>query len=710
MDMSILDGSAHRPGLNDLLEHARAALRGGRLTEAQETCESLIEAHPDQPDVWFLFGMTALRNGDADTAHTCLSRAVDMRRGFAPYRIALGQTLRRLDDPDGAYRQFRDAWILDPRAHEAVFGLAATRAASGNRAEATQLQRMALRLLRRNVSRQLSRRLLGRAADIGALVRTIPGAGSSREFRSAMTLARWMTKRGDTNAAFAALERAQRAAPDDPRPLVELGRHAFNAENFMVGLEYLERAHEIAPQSIDVKCEYGRLLSRLARHEDAFAILEDAHLENPDAIRPLLLLGWARYRAGQSQRAISDFDAVLEQMPTSIEAHYGRARALIDAGELGDAKRWLHRTISLSPGHAGALRELANLKDIAPGDSHFHGLMSAIEDDGASAQRRAVLHMAAGASCHNVKAYGDAFDHYRNGNLLKDVGFDIRSYAKYIDGLIDSFDRQHFERSRDWGDPSDVPVFILGMPRSGTSLVEQILASHSRVHGSGEREEMLQLADHLSEQLNDSRAYPACIAGVSEGASSEIAERFLGVLRRTAPHAACITDKMPGNFHHVGLIATLFPNAKIIHCLRDPRDTCLSIFFGDFVGSHPYSYDLTNLGRYYRQYARLMAHWHNVLPGRILDVKYEDLVERQEDRSREMIAFCGLDWEARCLDFHKTSRNVRTRSNAQVRQPIYRSSIARWRPYAAHLQPLIAALAAPVAPVAPADDPTDQVR
>ncbi|MEP4888189.1 MAG: sulfotransferase, partial [Alphaproteobacteria bacterium] len=459
--------------------------------------------------------------------------------------------------------------------------------------------------------------------------------------------------------------------------------------------DFLARAHEIAPQSLDVRCEYGRLLSRLARHDDALAMLEDAHLQNPDAIRPLLLLGWARYRAGQSQRAIADFDAVLEQVPTSIEAHYGRARALIDAGALSDAKRRLHRTIAQSPGHAGALRELANLKELAPGDKQFTGLISAIEDEATTSSRRAVLHMAAGASCHNVGACADAFEHYRNGNLLKDVVFDIRGYARHIDGLIDSFDRQHFERTKGWGNPSEVPVFILGMPRSGTSLVEQILASHSRVRGAGEREEMLQLADRLSEALNDSRPYPACVEGLTADSGKVIAEQFLAGLKRADPHATRITDKMPGNFHHVGLITTLFPNAQIIHCRRDPRDTCLSIFFGDFVGSHPYSYDLTNLGRYYRQYERLMAHWHAVLPGRILDVKYEDLVDAQEDWSRRMVSFCGLDWEPQCLDFHKTTRNVKTRSNAQVRQPIYRSSIERWRHYEAHLEPLFAALGAP---------------
>jgi hypothetical protein len=160
-------------------------------------------------------------------------------------------------------------------------------------------------------------------------------------------------------------------------------------------------------------------------------------------------------------------------------------------------------------------------------------------------------------------------------------------------------------------------------------------------------------------------------------ATAQISGDALKSQRRVDPHASRIIDKMPGNFHHIGLIATLFPNARIIHCQRDPRDTYLSIYFGDFVGSHPYSYDLTNLERYHNQYERLMRHWNTVLPGRILDVRYEDLVDDQEGWSRKMIAFAGLDWDPACIEFHKTKRNVRTRSNDQVRRPIYRSSLER---------------------------------
>ncbi len=431
----------------------------------------------------------------------------------------------------------------------------------------------------------------------------------------------------------------------------------------------------------------------MALHDEALRILEDVHDRHPDAVRPLLALGWARYRAGQSQRAIGDFDAALLTSPRSVEAHYGRARALVDAGQIGEGKRWLRRTLALEPTHAGALRELAILKELTPADRAYDALQSQLADPDVPAQRRAVLHMAAGAAHTNDKSHAEGFIHWQKGNALKDVVFDIEAYTRYTDGIRAAFDGAQIERTKGWGNPSEIPVFVLGMPRSGTSLVEQILASHSHVHGAGEREEMLRLADGLADPLNDSRAYPACVSSLTREKTDRIAGDFLSILRRSAPRAARIIDKMPGNFHHVGLIATLFPKAKIIHCIRDPRDTCLSIFFGDFVGSHPYSYNLTNLGRYYRQYEQLMHHWHDVLPGRILDIHYEDMIEDQEGRSRELVKFCGLDWERACLEFHKTRRNVITRSNAQVRQPIYRSSLGRWKTYEEELKPLTDALA-----------------
>ncbi len=692
MDTTVLDGKKAGPGLGELLETARDAFRRGRLSEAEQTCQSILDDDPVQPDAWFIRGSAALREGRVDAACSYLERAVEMRRGSPPYRIMLAKALRARGDTEGAHRHFHDAGLIDPRSHEAAFGLMGTCAALGRKADAAFMRKQSTRLLRQGLTAHLRRRLLARLANMVAWLRTLPGQPRRRAHTAAMTLGNWLVARQEDEYAYQTFLDAHRTVPDDPRALLALSRIAFDFENFTAALEHAQRAHEIAPDNTDTRCAYGRVLSRMAQHDRALDLLERAHLDAPEAFRPLLLLGWARYRAGQTRRAIADFDAVLEQQPRSVEAHYGRARALIDAGEIGEGKRWLHRTVALSPGHAGALRELANLKEISPDSAEFARIEHELGDDTNSAHRRLVLHRGAGAACHAAAIHDEAFDHYRTGNMLKDVVFDIDAYSRHTGAIMDTFDETHFALTREWGNESEVPVFIVGMPRSGTSLVEQILASHPNAYGAGEREEMLQLADRLPERLNDTRAYPGCVESLDSRSTADIAGGFLSALRRLDPNAERIADKMPGNFHHVGLIATLFPNAAIVHCRRDPRDTCLSIYFGEFAGSHNYAYDLTNLGRYYRQYERIMAHWHRVLPGRILDIAYEDMVNAQEDWSRKLIAHCGLEWDPRCLDFHKTARTVTTRSNAQVRQPIYRSSIERWRPYESQLAPLLAAL------------------
>ncbi len=694
MDTVTLDAANESKTLAELIRDAREAMQRGRFGDAEDTCNTIVKSHPEQPDAWFLMGLAAMRNRHVETAVRYLEKAVAMRRGHAPYRVALGQAYLKFSDAGAAQSHFEAARLLDPASHEAAFGLAVCLKASGSIEEAKQVQAEALRLLRRHVATQLRLRIETRLVNWTTAVLSLSAGSRKHRHLFAMRMARRHEKKANSGLAKEFYEQAHEARPDDARPLRALGRLAFESDMFLAAKGWQEKALESAPRDPEIRCEYARTLSRMAYHDDALGILEDVHAEFPDALRPLIMLGWARYRAGQSQRAIADFDAVLERAPRAVEAHYGRARALVDAGQTGEAKRWLRRTLAIEPTHAGALRELATLKDLTPSDTAFPALTAMLDSPATGAQRRATLHMAAGAAHINVGDHADGFEHWRRGNALKDVAFDIDAYTKHVDDIRETFDLSHFIGTRGWGDSSDVPVFVVGMPRSGTSLVEQILASHSKVHGAGEREDMLRLADGLGESLNDTRPYPACIERLDEDAARRIAAGFLQTLRRADPHAARIVDKMPGNFHHVGLIATLFPNARIVHCTRDPRDTCLSIFFGDFVGSHPYSYDLTNLGRYYRQYERLMEHWHDVLPGRILDVRYEDMIEDQETRSRELVTFCGLGWESACLDFHKTRRNVRTRSNAQVRQPIYRSSMGRWKTYEAELRPLIAALEA----------------
>ncbi len=236
-----------------------------------------------------------------------------------------------------------------------------------------------------------------------------------------------------------------------------------------------------------------------------------------------------------------------------------------------------------------------------------------------------------------------------------------------------------------------MPVFVLGMPRSGTTLTEQILSSHPLVHGAGETETFPEVNRSIAQQLDYAKPSPECMTLIDGKMVEEYSARYLQELALHCPTAARITDKFPHNFLEIGLIKTLFPEARIIHCQRNPLDNCTSLFFHDFT-TFKASFNLTELGKYYLQYQRLMKHWEKLFPGEIFTVQYEDLVADQERVSRQLIEYIGLDWDENCLDFQHNERNVLSPSNMQVRQPIYESSVNRWKLYKKELQPLIEVL------------------
>ena len=270
--------------------------------------------------------------------------------------------------------------------------------------------------------------------------------------------------------------------------------------------------------------------------------------------------------------------------------------------------------------------------------------------------------------------------------------FSIEEWTQRIDETISAFDADLFWRTRCFGDADPQPIFVFGMPRSGTSLVEQILSSHSGVHGAGEILAMPNCTRRLVAEIGPDTNYPSAVSRISAQLARHLATSYLNELRGTRFDAERITDKLPGNYAHLGLIAIILPEARLIHCRRNPLDVCLSNYMQHFGEGHGYTYDLTELGLVYRQYDRVMQHWRDVLPVQIHEVTYENLIVDQERHSRELIAFCGLEWEPACLDFFANDRAVATASQWQVRQPIYRSSVERWRQYEAHLGELMEAL------------------
>jgi Sulfotransferase family len=262
-----------------------------------------------------------------------------------------------------------------------------------------------------------------------------------------------------------------------------------------------------------------------------------------------------------------------------------------------------------------------------------------------------------------------------------------------MQNVADRFAPDFFRKAAGHGDDSWAPIFIVGMPRSGTTLMEQVLASHSKVFGAGELETFKELVGECAQRRKVPPAYPDLVALLPPEEMTELGRQYTTRVRALAPEAAHIVDKMPLNFLFVGLIHAAFPRARIINTRRDPLDNCVSCYSLLFTGAQPFAYDLAELGHYYRGYERVMEHWHKVLPpGILMDVQYEDLVDDLEGVSRRVLAHCGLDWEDACLDFHRTERTVRTASLMQVREPIYRRSIGSWRRYEKHLGPLCAAL------------------
>jgi len=376
---------------------------------------------------------------------------------------------------------------------------------------------------------------------------------------------------------------------------------------------------------------------------------------------------------------------------------------LLQLGHLSEARAALEQAVELAPSKAKYRRDLAEITRFLAGDVHLAALEKLVTDSATfSVDDQIELHFALGKAYEDVGRHREAFRQWLDGNALKrqQITYDEAATLGGLDRFRSVFTSELIRTRQDVGDPSPVPVFIVGMARSGTTLVEQILASHPQVFGGGELTSFSSAVQGIQTTLGGSTTFPELMSGMTGEDYRDLGARYLAEIKRLATNSIRITDKAPGNFMFAGLIHLALPNAQIIHTIRDPLDTCLSCFSKLFNEGQNHTYNLAELGRYYRHYQALMAHWHRVLPpGRILDVSYEAVVADLEGQARRIIAHCGLNWDQRCLAFHQTVRPVLTASAAQVRQPIYNSAVGRWRVYEEALGPLFAELSITGGPI-----------
>lgn len=415
-----------------------------------------------------------------------------------------------------------------------------------------------------------------------------------------------------------------------------------------------------------------------------------ANLDNP---RFLHFYALAKSQSGEHSVGVDLLNKAIELQPQVAEYHHNLAAIYRLIGEFQLSEDHYLTALRLKPDYAEAYFNYSATRKFTADDPVIELIEQQAARDDLSDEDRCFLGFAGGKIFNDIKDYEKAFTYYEMGNRSRKIIFDIVAFRRDVDRTIEVFSAETIRELSQHGLQTALPVFIIGMPRTGTTLVEQILSSLPTVHGAGELRDISAIAGTMPQHAPRKTDYPECIKELPSNAISGFSEAYLKRLRTFDKRASRIINKMPGNFLNLGLISIMFPQAKVIHCLRDQLDTCLSCYFQRFRTGHDYSHDLKDLGRYYLEYERLMEHWQQVLPHQPYELAYADLVQNQEAISRELVEFIGVDWDDQCLEFHVNQRPVTTASNWQVRRPMNRSGLERWKNYDQHLDGLRRALA-----------------
>jgi tetratricopeptide (TPR) repeat protein len=521
---------------------------------------------------------------------------------------------------------------------------------------------------------------------------------------------------GQTDKAHEYYQKALLIQPDDPGLLNNLGNALYLDNKLEEAADIFQRVVAIKPDYADAHNNLGNIYKALNNNELAIKHYEQAVKLNPGLFEVLLNLAHMfADRIGHPEVAESYFRKALAIEPDNIEAMSGVTNMLRFQGKLDDALDMIKQVQAKFKDEAGAIaaeadiyertgnyddaynivRQMLDKKNSHPMIADVFMRICKIFDscDEALCEGEKLVdnpnitpsylqntHFGLGKLYDKLGRYDEAFRHYKAGNETFDIVFDFHAFKSRVDNLIAAYNSGNLANNAKSSIDTSLPIFIVGMPRSGTSLTEQILSSHPEVAGAGELNDINDIVAALPGSLNTTQPYPQCITNLTADSCNKLAQSYLDKLTDLCGNNRFITDKMPHNFMNIGLISLLFPQAKIIHCVRDPRDTCLSIYFQSFGWLHPYGTRLDWLGAYYNEYVRIMQHWEMVnVP--VHTVNYDDMVNEQEATTRKMLEHCGLEWNDACLNFHKSERVVATASYDQVRQKMYTKSQQRWKKY-----------------------------
>ena len=649
--------------LDQLLRTAQSFHREGRRAEAEAVYRDILARAPGHTHATHLLGMLVQRRGDAEEALELLRRAVELQPNEPNYHFGLAITLSTQAHWPEAIAAYREALRLRPQWPEAWMNLGSALKAHGAMDEAQSAFRQAV-VLKPDLADAwhrlaVSQESVGRyEAALESHQRALALQPARADFHVALgNTCRAMRRYDAANAAYG---EALRVDPDNAVAYHARGRMEYERGDLDAARTAFMHAARLRPGDAAIHLDLGVVARELGEHKSALAHYNRALQINPDDAR----------------------------------AHYYRGVALQELGQLTEARAAYRAALELKPDYTEVFRALVWHQRYAERDVEVESMERLWKRQTLDDERRIPLAFALGKVCEDLGEYDAAFAYFETGNRLKRATYryDVAEEAAYVERLMAVFDAEFFAARDDWGSADETPIVICGMPRSGTTLAEQILASHPEVAGVGEVQDLPNAVWRTLPALGREN-FPEGARGLAREDFARLGEAYVNRLRgHVGPAPARICDKLPGNFFQLGMLRVMLPRARVIHCRRNALDTCWSIYKQLFAGRQYFAYDLAELGRYYRIYERLMAHWAAVLPGHMLEFDYEAVVEDQEAATRRLLEYCGLDWDPRCLTFHKTDRAVKTASLSQVRRPVYGSSVGIGEKYANHLGPLIEAL------------------
>jgi len=649
--------------LDAALRHA-AGLLSRDPAAAQRSAQEILEAHPDAHGARRVLAAALRLQGEPDRAADCLRAVADRHPESADVLHELGLCLGAAGRGQEAIEVLRRAVRLDP-------GHAGAWRTLGDQLSAAGDEQGSLEAFERHLRASTRHPELIEAADC---LRTGKLAAAER-------ITREVLKKDPVDVVAI-------------RMLAEIG---MKVGQFDDARHLLERCLELAPDFHLARHTYARLLLRRNELDGALQAIETLLQAEPKNPNFQLFKTAVLVRKGDHRAALELLERILEHYPAQASAWMNYGHTLKTVGRLDEAIRAYHKAIELRPAIGEAYWSLANLKVYRFSDAEIAAMRAEFRPETGDPDDQSHLAFALGKALEDRGEYDESFEYYRQGNAIRGRHHRFNPKKNVFDTArqIKLFDEQFF-RSRDGvGCPAPDPIFIVGLPRAGSTLLEQILASHSLVEGTSELPDIIALSRKLGgdRRRNPASAYPEILATLSPEQFRELGESYLRTSRvQRSGKVPFFIDKMPNNFQHIGLIHLILPNAKIIDARRHPMAGCFSCFKQLFAHGQTWTYDLAYLGYYYRDYLRLMDHWDAVLPGRVHRVQYEEMVADSERTIRALLEYCGLPFEPQVLRFYEQDRPVRTPSSEQVRRPIYKEGLEQWRHYERHLEPLKRAL------------------